>query len=92
VEKLDGQVVFVFLGAVAREYTKLLRSSNFISTSHPSPLGVKHGFMGSHIFSRANALLVELGKQPINWRLPDAEQRGASLQLREENKDLERIS
>jgi len=36
-----------------------------IATSHPAPRGVEHGFRGSKIFSRINALL----DKPIDWRL-----------------------
>lgn len=72
VEKLNERnVVFLLLGRIARSlvcYTD--NRSRVIETSHPSPLGVKHGFVGSRIFSRANAALVELGKEPIDWRLP----------------------
>lgn len=69
VEKLDGQVVFVLLGASARSFRHLIHKSPCIETSHPSPLGAKWGFLGSRIFSRTNASLVALGKEPIDWRL-----------------------
>lgn len=69
VEKLDGQVVFVFLGRVAGRFARFVQHSPCIRTSHPSPLGYRAGFSGSRIFTRTNDLLVSLGKQPINWRL-----------------------
>jgi len=69
VERLDGQVVFVALGRVAQLHTVACTRSPVIHTSHPSPLGVSRGFSGSRIFTRTNALLSELGKEPINWRL-----------------------
>jgi uracil-DNA glycosylase len=71
VEKLDGQVVFVFLGRLAGRFARYVQHSPCISTSHPSPLGVGHGFSGSRIFSRTNDLLVGMGKEQINWRLED---------------------
>ena len=41
-----------------------------IESVHPSPLSASRGFFGSKPFSRANALLTELGADPIDWRLP----------------------
>ncbi|CAN5483946.1 uracil-DNA glycosylase [soil metagenome] len=41
-----------------------------IESVHPSPLSASRGFFGSRPFSRANALLVERGAEPIDWRLP----------------------
>ena len=41
-----------------------------IESPHPSPLSASRGFFGSRPFSRANALLTELGAEPIDWRLP----------------------
>ncbi len=72
VERLDetGKVVFILLGNVAKSYGKYIKNSICITTSHPSPLGSKHGFLGSRIFSRANQSLCSLGIEPIDWRLP----------------------
>jgi uracil-DNA glycosylase len=41
-----------------------------IESAHPSPLSAQRGFFGSRPFSRANALLADLGADPIDWRLP----------------------
>lgn len=41
-----------------------------IESVHPSPLSAQRGFFGSRPFSRANALLADLGTQPVDWRLP----------------------
>ena len=41
-----------------------------IESVHPSPLSAQRGFFGSRPFSRANALLADLGAQPVDWRLP----------------------
>ncbi|MCV7424958.1 uracil-DNA glycosylase [Mycobacterium yunnanensis] len=41
-----------------------------IESVHPSPLSASRGFFGSRPFSRANELLVELGGEPVDWRLP----------------------
>ncbi|MCB0924454.1 MAG: uracil-DNA glycosylase [Mycobacterium sp.] len=41
-----------------------------IESPHPSPLSASRGFFGSRPFSRANALLEQLGADPVDWRLP----------------------
>jgi len=41
-----------------------------IESVHPSPLSASRGFFGSRPFSRANALLAELGAEPVDWALP----------------------
>jgi uracil-DNA glycosylase len=41
-----------------------------IDSAHPSPLSAQRGFFGSRPFSRANALLADLGADPVDWRLP----------------------
>lgn len=41
-----------------------------IESAHPSPLSASRGFFGSKPFSRANALLTEMGAEPVDWRLP----------------------
>jgi uracil-DNA glycosylase len=43
-----------------------------IATSHPSPLGATKTtspFLGSRCFSRANDMLIEMGHEPIDWRV-----------------------
>jgi uracil-DNA glycosylase len=41
-----------------------------IESPHPSPLSASRGFFGSRPFSRANELLLEMGADPVDWRLP----------------------
>jgi uracil-DNA glycosylase len=41
-----------------------------IESAHPSPLSASRGFFGSKPFSRANALLTDMGAEPVDWRLP----------------------
>ena len=40
-----------------------------IESPHPSPLSAHRGFFGSRPFSRANAALVEAGREPVDWSL-----------------------
>lgn len=77
VESLSG-VVFVFVGSVAREFVKYVDQgkNRVIETSHPSPRGQLHSktpFIGSRVFTTTNAKLVELGREPVDWRLDHEE-------------------
>lgn len=61
--------VFMLWGKPAQKKLKLIDEERHLvlATSHPSPLGAYRGFTGSRHFSKANAYLVEHGKEPINW-------------------------
>lgn len=65
------RVVFLLWGAAAHAKRPLVDESvhAVISSAHPSPLSARRGFFGSRPFSRANALLDESGRAPIDWRL-----------------------
>ncbi|HSL59567.1 MAG TPA: uracil-DNA glycosylase [Acidimicrobiales bacterium] len=67
------RVVFILWGASARKKRTLIDTSRhvIIESAHPSPLSASNGFVGSRPFSRANAALVEAGRDPIDWRLPE---------------------
>jgi uracil-DNA glycosylase len=67
------RVVFILWGAAARKKKVLIDRSRHvvIESAHPSPLSASNGFFGSRPFSRANEALVEAGREPIDWRLPD---------------------
>ena len=65
------RVVFILWGASARKKRALVDQSRHvvIESAHPSPLSARNGFFGSKPFSRANAALVEAGRDPVDWRL-----------------------
>jgi uracil-DNA glycosylase len=63
-------VVFILLGRVAQKFAPYCgERQRIIETSHPSPLGAKHGFLGSRVFSRANDIRRAEGKSEVDWRL-----------------------
>lgn len=66
-------LVAILWGRDARNLRPLLGDVPIIESAHPSPLSARSGFFGSRPFSRANALLMELGGDPVDWRLPAAE-------------------
>ena len=65
-----GPLVAILWGRDARNLKPALGATPVIESAHPSPLSAHSGFFGSRPFSRANAALVALGADPINWRLP----------------------
>jgi uracil-DNA glycosylase len=69
------RVVFILWGASARKKKALVDRSRHvvIESPHPSPLSASSGFFGSRPFSRANAALVEAGREPVDWRIPPRE-------------------
>jgi uracil-DNA glycosylase len=68
-----GPLVAVLWGRDAQTLKPLLGDVPCIESAHPSPLSASRGFFGSRPFSRVNALLAELGAEPINWQLPPIE-------------------
>lgn len=68
-----GPLVAVLWGRDAQTLRPLLGDVPCIESAHPSPLSASRGFFGSRPFSRVNALLAELGAEPINWQLPASE-------------------
>lgn len=63
-------LVAILWGRDARNLAPLLGSVPLIESAHPSPNSADRGFFGSRPFSRANALLVQQGAAPIDWKLP----------------------
>ena len=65
----DAPLVAVLWGRDAEGLRPLLGDTPVIASAHPSPLSASRGFFGSRPFSRANALLVEQGAEPVDWRV-----------------------
>jgi len=64
-------IVFILWGAPARKKKALITNPihKTIESPHPSPLSAYHGFFGSKPFSKTNALLKKIGKDPIDWEI-----------------------
>ncbi|RHY22160.1 hypothetical protein DYB32_009595, partial [Aphanomyces invadans] len=67
-------VVFLLWGKPAQEKGSLISRTKHcvLTSSHPSPLGATkttEPFIGSKCFSKANAYLVQHGKDEIDWTL-----------------------
>ncbi|AYW50147.1 uracil-DNA glycosylase [Tetragenococcus halophilus] len=75
IEKLNERqdpVIFILWGKPAQKKISMIDTSKhvIIKSVHPSPLSAHRGFFGSKPFSQANNALIALGKEPIDWRLP----------------------
>jgi len=64
-----GPLVAILWGRDARSLAGALGDVPTIQSAHPSPLSARGGFFGSRPFSRANALLVAQGGEPVDWSL-----------------------
>jgi uracil-DNA glycosylase len=63
----NHNLVAILWGKSAAELSRFFTYS--IIGVHPSPLSAHRGFFGSRPFSTANEMLVNLGIEPIDWRL-----------------------
>jgi uracil-DNA glycosylase len=63
-------LVAILWGRDARTLRPMLADVPCIESAHPSPMSADRGFFGSRPFSRANALLADLGADPVDWTLP----------------------
>ena len=65
-------IVFLLWGGYAKQKLKLIdETKHYILTSgHPSPLSANRGYwFGNKHFSKTNAYLIKIGKEPIDWGL-----------------------
>jgi len=69
-EKREG-LIFILWGAFAQAKEKLIDLSkhHILKAAHPSPFSAYNGFFGCKHFSKTNELLVQMGKEPIDWNL-----------------------
>ncbi len=74
ITKLSEQkenLIFLLWGnfAIAKKALIDERKHHILTTTHPSPFSAHRGFLGCGHFSKANELLKEIGKSPINWQI-----------------------
>lgn len=73
IQKLSNEkegLVFLLWGGFAKKKAKLINTEkHYILTSgHPSPLSANRGYwFGNRHFSKTNKILLENGRQTINW-------------------------
>ena len=69
VDRVDAPLVAILWGRDAQPSSRTCRTCRVIASAHPSPMSADRGFFGSRPFSRANALLEELGADGVDWSL-----------------------
>lgn len=69
----EEPVIFVLWGRNARRKKSLIDTSRHyvLESAHPSPLSAYRGFFGCKHFSKINEILQSLGKDPIDWQIPN---------------------
>ena len=68
--KEGAPLTAILWGRDAQSLKSELTPIPWVESVHPSPLSAHRGFFGSKPFSRVNAMLVEQGGTPVDWRLP----------------------
>ncbi len=64
-------IVFLLWGRYAQAKESLIDTTrhHVLKAAHPSPFSAASGFFGCRHFSRANRLLEEAGREPVDWSL-----------------------
>jgi len=67
-------IIFILWGSHAQSKTSLITNKihHIIKSPHPSPLSASRGFFRSKPFSKTNAILVSIGKNPIDWQVDES--------------------
>ena len=74
IRKIDKEkegVIFLLWGKFAQEKQQLINATrhHVLKAAHPSPFSADKGFFGCKHFSKTNELLLQQGKDPINWMI-----------------------
>lgn len=66
-------IVYLLWGAYAHSKEKLIdtHKHRILKAAHPSPLSAHRGFLGCRHFSKANQLLIDIGRTAVDWQLAD---------------------
>ncbi len=73
VNKEDRPIVYLLWGGPAQRKIPMLTNPKhlILKAPHPSPLSAYRGFFGCKHFSQVNEFLANEGFAPINWQLPN---------------------
>ncbi len=71
INKKDEPVVFLLWGNFAKQKQELITNKKHLvlTSSHPSPLGVRHGFKECSHFSKTNEFLKLNNIEQIDWQI-----------------------
>ncbi len=64
-------LIFMLWGKFAQNKIPLINTNkhHVLIAAHPSPFSAYNGFFGCQHFSKANEILVQQGKSPIDWQI-----------------------
>ena len=64
-------IVFLLWGSHAINKQKFIDKTrhHVLTAPHPSPLSAHRGFLGCGHFAKANELLAQMGKTPVDWQV-----------------------
>ncbi len=64
-------LIFMLWGRFAQNKIPLINTNkhHVLKAAHPSPFSAYNGFFGCKHFSKANEILVQQGKSPIDWQI-----------------------
>ena len=73
VNEQDRPIVYMLWGSHAQQKIPMLNNPKhlILKAPHPSPLSAHRGFFGCKHFSKINEILTSLGKEPIDWQIPN---------------------
>ena len=73
ISRKHSGAVFILWGKQAQKKADMIdkKTHRIIKSAHPSGLSASRGFYGSKPYSKTNALLLKLGKEPIDWQIPE---------------------
>ncbi len=77
INEKESPVVFLLWGRNARNKASMINRNKHLvlECAHPSPLSAYHGFFGCGHFLKTNAFLAQNHLEPINWQIPDYDER-----------------
>lgn len=69
----DETIIFLLWGTPAKRKQSLITNKKHIvlTTVHPSPLSAYRGFLGCNHFKEVNEILINQGRTPIDWQIPN---------------------
>lgn len=69
----EEPVIFILWGKNAKDKVKFIDTNRhyILTAAHPSPLSASRGFFGCNHFEKANDILKNLNKEPIDWQIPN---------------------
>ena len=71
ISALKTGIVFLLWGKFAQEKQNLIDETrhHVLKAAHPSPFSADKGFFGCRHFSKANQLLLQEGRDPVDWMI-----------------------